>query len=74
MKHPNRYHDPLEPDDTPEKTVGCRHTNASICKNNSMPGVCAFARPDGFCTEPPRSWASQFVKLSAGVEGQGNQS
>ena len=63
MKHPNRYHDPLEPGDTPEITVGCRHTNASICKNNRMPGVCAFVVPDGKCVVPPRSWPAQFKKL-----------
>ncbi len=73
MKHNNRYHEPLLPEDTPEKTVGCRHTNATICKNNSMAGVCAFVRSDGFCTEPPRSWASQFVKLAARLEGEGGQ-
>ena len=70
MKYPNRYHDPLDPKDTENVTVGCRHTNANICKNNSMPGVCAFVRQDGMCTAPPQSWHKQYAKLKKQLQNQ----
>ncbi len=63
MTHVNRFHDPLEPADSVEETVGCRHTNAMICRNNSMHAVCAFVRADGMCKSPPRSWPVQYQKL-----------
>lgn len=58
-----RFHDPLGVDDTPERTVGCRHTNPDICKKNGMPDVCALVRADGMCLAPPASWAKQYEKL-----------
>ena len=58
-----RFHQPLEPQDTDTKTVGCRHTNPDICSKHSMSSVCAFARGDGMCLAPPKSWPKQFKKL-----------
>ena len=58
-----RFHEPLEPRDTVEQTVGCRHTNPDICAKHSMPAVCAFVRPDGLCLAPPKSWPKQLRKL-----------
>ena len=58
-----RFRAPLQPGDSEEMTRGCRHTNPDICRNNAMPGVCAFVREDGFCHFPPASWAKQFAKL-----------
>jgi len=63
MKSQSRFHDPLDPQDTETETVGCRHTNPSICGNNMMPGTCAFAREDDRCLVPPRSWRKQFKRL-----------
>ena len=63
MRNDNAFHAPLKQKDTPDRTVGCRHTNPDICAKNRLPNVCAFVRPDGFCLSPPQSWKKQFVKL-----------
>jgi len=59
------FHAPLKPNDTIDRTVGCRHTQPNICAKNSIPKVCAFVRPDGMCLAPPTSWKKQFLKLKA---------
>jgi len=66
--YPNHYHDPLHPEDSEDRTVGCRHTDASICAKNEMPNVCAFVRADGMCLAPPMSWPKQYRKLSGSSE------
>ena len=58
-----RFHQPVCPGDTPEQTVGCRHTNPDICSKHSLMGVCAFVRKDNICLEPPKSWPNQYKKL-----------
>lgn len=63
-----RFHAPLQDGDTVEMTVGCRHTNPDICRNNSMPNVCAFVRDDGYCHAPPKSWPKQYEKLKTAVD------
>lgn len=55
---------PLQPEDTAEKTVGCRANNPDICKNNGIPEICAFEREDGICQIPSKAWKKQFEKLS----------
>jgi len=62
-RNPNAFHDPLKPGDTPTQTVGCRHTNSSICAKNGLPKVCGLVRPDGTCLAPPATWKKQFEKL-----------
>jgi hypothetical protein len=57
------FHVPLKPKDTATQTEGCRYTNPDICKNNSMPNICAFVRVDRMCLKPPRSWPRQFMHL-----------
>ena len=57
------YHEPLKPQDKATQTEGCRHTNPTICGNNSISGVCAFVRNDGLCLKPPKSWPKQFERL-----------
>ena len=64
-KNPNPFHEPLKQGDSPEKTVGCRHTDPNICSKNMLPNVCAFVRPDQMCLYPPRSWKKQFEFLKA---------
>ena len=59
----NRFHDPLLPEDSETRTVGCRHTNADICKKYQLDSVCAFVRQDGMCTAPPSTWAKQYRRL-----------
>ncbi len=63
------FHAPLKPKDTATQTEGCRHTNPSICGSHSLPEVCAFARADGMCLRPPRSWAKQFERLKENSQG-----
>jgi hypothetical protein len=58
-----RFHDPLDGRDTPDQTVGCRHTNPDICAKHSISLVCAFVRADGMCLSPPKSWPKQFKVL-----------
>jgi hypothetical protein len=62
-KNPNAPYDPLHPMDTEKQTFGCRHTNPDICANNSLPGKCAFVKPDKICLIPPTSWPKSFLVL-----------
>jgi hypothetical protein len=48
------------------KTLGCRHSNPDICKNNLTPNKCAFVRDDGFCIIPPISWKKFYVEQKSG--------
>jgi len=57
---------PLSEFDSVEKTLGCRHSNPNICKNNSTPNKCAFVRMDQMCLLPPRSWKAIFKELEKG--------
>ena len=74
ISQPQRFHEPLDARDTPEQTVGCRHTNPDICAKHSLP-ACAFVRADGVCKAPPKSWPKQFEKLrlaaASGAGGEG---
>ncbi len=54
---------PLTPLDNEQMTHGCRHSNPSICKNNSAPGKCAFVRGDNICITPPKSWKKIYERL-----------
>ena len=56
---------PLGNLDTKETTQGCRHSSPDICKYNMNPRSCAFVRPDGLCSTPPRSWAKIYLSLEA---------
>jgi hypothetical protein len=67
IRNPKTFHEPLKPGDTPEKTVGCRHTNPNICSKNMLPNVCAFVRADKMCLYPPRSWKKQYTKLNGSL-------
>ena len=62
-KQARRFHEPLLPEDTEKRTVGCRHTNPDICARNALPKVRAFEREDGMCLAPPASWPKQFRNL-----------
>ena len=59
------FHAPLNPRDTEDQTVGCRANNPDICKNNGIPGVCAFECADGICRMPSKAWKKQYQKLKA---------
>ena len=56
---------PLNKQDTEFQTYGCRHTNPEICKKNGLTSVCAFAREDGICKNPSKSWAKQYRALAS---------
>lgn len=54
---------PLSELDTELQTLGCRHSNPNICKNNSTPAKCAFVRQDNRCLLVPHSWKRIFYEL-----------
>jgi len=54
---------PLNSQDSPCQTYGCRYQNPDNCMNNSMEEVCAFVRADNICLKPPSGWARQYEKL-----------
>jgi len=58
---------PLSAQDTPEQTLGCRHTNPNSCKMFDLENVCAFVRADKLCLKPPGSWKKQFKELNSKV-------
>lgn len=66
----NQFHEPLTDLDSETQTVGCRHSNSDICRNNGLAGKCAFSRPDNVCQLPPRSWPKRYLKLR---EDQGGE-
>ena len=54
---------PLNPQDSPRQTYGCRCRNPNNCANHSMEDVCAFVTADTICLKPPKRWAKQYEKL-----------
>jgi len=56
---------PLNPQDSPAQTYGCRHTNPDVCSNYEMEDVCAFVREDKICKKPPGGWKKQYEILLA---------
>ena len=54
---------PLNAIDTELQTLGCRHSNPDICKNNATPNKCAFVRDDNICLTVPRSWKRIYDEL-----------
>ena len=54
---------PLNPQDSPCQTYGCRHRIPDNCSRNSMENVCAFVTADNICLKPPTGWARQYKKL-----------
>ena len=54
---------PLNPQDSPCQTYGCRYRNPNNCASNSMEDVCAFVTADNICLKPPTGWAKQYEKL-----------
>ena len=57
------FNAPLNKQDTPEQTKGCRANNPDICAYSFVEKCCAFCRADGICTHPSRAWKSQYKKL-----------
>ncbi len=62
------FNEPLKKEDTENTTYGCRQNNPDICKNNGIPGICAFVSDDCICRMPSRAWKKQFDKLKKGGE------
>jgi len=54
---------PLNSQDSPCQTYGCRHQNPNNCASNSMENVCAFVTADNICLKPSSRWARQYEKL-----------
>ena len=55
---------PLNSQDSPHQTYGCRHRTPYNCSKNSMENVCAFVTADAICVKPPSSWAKRYEELS----------
>ena len=70
-KRSTRFHEPLRHGDSEKQTVGCRLTNPKSCGRNSLKGICAFARTDGMCLSPPKSWPKKFARLNKAKTGGG---
>ena len=58
--HPSN---PLNPQDSPHQTFGCRHQNSDNCSKNSMKKVCAFVTTKNIYKTPPNGWARQYKNL-----------
>ena len=58
---------PLEPEDTELQTLGCRHSNPDICRNNATPKKCAFVLDDNICTMVPRTWKQIYYELKLSI-------
>ena len=54
---------PLHPEDNPQQTYGCRHSNADSCKCMNLAETCAFVRSDKICVKPPNRWKKTFEQL-----------
>ena len=54
---------PLNSQDSPHQTYGCRCRTYQNCASNSMENVCAFVTADTICLKPPAGWARQYKKL-----------
>ena len=54
---------PLNPQDSPHQTYGCRCRTYPHCASNSMENVCAFVTADAICLKPPTGWARRYEKL-----------
>tara|TARA_Y100000588_G_scaffold261927_1_gene276532 strand:+ start:1174 stop:1389 length:216 start_codon:yes stop_codon:yes gene_type:complete len=54
---------PLLAEDTEFQTVGCRHSNPDICKNNGTVGKCALVSENNLCVLPPKTWKKLFMTL-----------
>lgn len=59
------FDSPLNPEDSPTQTYGCRARVASTCKNYMMENVCAYCREDTICQKPSRLWKKQYEKLKS---------
>ena len=58
--HPS---EPLNPEDSPHQTFGCRHQNSNNCSNKSMEKTCAFVTAKNICKKPPNGLAKQYENL-----------
>jgi hypothetical protein len=58
----------LQSGDRVDQTFGCRQSNPQTCGKHSLAGICAFARADGMCFAPPRTWKATFARLGAQEE------
>lgn len=56
------FNAPLNKEDTPTQTYGCRAVVPDNCLNADT-NYCAFRRDDCICIKPSRSWKRQFYKL-----------
>jgi len=54
---------PLNSQDSPQQTYGCRCRNPNNCASNSMERVCAFVTTKNICKKPPTGWARQYENL-----------
>ncbi len=65
------FNSKLNPQDTETETYGCRANNPDICKNNGIPGLCAFVSDDLICRSPSKAWKKQYHKLKDSQQNMG---
>ena len=61
---------PLNSQDSPSQTYGCRRRYPQNCPFIDMENVCAFVTADNICLKPPTGWARQYEKLLKMVENK----
>ena len=59
------FNAPLDENDTPNKTFGCRANNPNICANSYLDNVCAFVCDDHICKQRSKRWSKQYDKLKS---------
>ena len=64
-----KFSAPLNPEDTPLQTYGCRANDPGIYGNAYLENVCAFASADGICKKPSAAWKKQYNKLKEQTDG-----
>ena len=57
---------PLNEQDTPNQTFGCRQSNPDICGYCYLDNICAFTSDDHICKHPSAKWKKIYLELKEG--------
>ncbi len=55
--------EPLNKEDTPDQTYGCRQRDPDSCSRCMLPDICAFTSEDKICKSPSKNWKKQYYVL-----------
>lgn len=61
------FNAPLSDMNSEIHTYGCRQNNPDICRDNLVPGICAFSSDDCICRKPSRAWKKQYYILKGRI-------